>query len=141
MQALALQKIGVIPDKFVLLNQDTESCFSTTKAYIANHYSTLSPEEVERFTNDAIEEYNLNIKGVKEVFEGFLYEADTSQGDENLKNDLSRMMALKVNSPKRPPRIILLGPPGSGRNTQAKTLSQRYGIVHVSVMHLMKDEI
>jgi adenylate kinase len=43
--------------------------------------------------------------------------------------------------PRRPPQIIVLGPPGSGRGTQAKILAKKYGLVHVSTRNLVKEEL
>ena len=51
------------------------------------------------------------------------------------------MIQTKIHSPKWPPRIIILGPPGSGRATQARSLAKRYGIVHISTMNLLRNEI
>lgn len=38
-------------------------------------------------------------------------------------------------------RIVMLGPPGSGKGTQARRLAERVGIVHVSVGALLRAEI
>jgi len=51
------------------------------------------------------------------------------------------MIQVKAQSPKRPPRLIILGPPGSGRATQARNLSKWYGLVHISTMNLLRNEI
>ena len=37
--------------------------------------------------------------------------------------------------------LILFGPPGSGKGTQAVTLSERYGLVHISTGDLFRYEI
>ncbi len=47
----------------------------------------------------------------------------------------------RSNAPRRPPRVILLGPPGSGRSTQAEVISKRYGLVHICTRTLLKQEI
>ena len=56
---------------------------------------------------------------------------------------LMKMLNLRFreNAPRRPPRIVLVGPPGSGRNTQSKALAQCFGLVHISARALLKNEI
>jgi adenylate kinase len=43
--------------------------------------------------------------------------------------------------PRRVPQIIILGPPGSGRGTQAKNIAKKYGLVHISTRSLVKQEL
>jgi adenylate kinase len=52
------------------------------------------------------------------------------------------MLALRVGktAPRRPPRVLILGPPGSGRCTQAAVLAKTYGLVHISTRQLLKAE-
>ena len=100
--------------------------------------------ELEEVASQAVEEYDLHIKGVKSAFNGFIYEysaVDKAQND--VANDLARMLRIRYrsNAPRRPPRVILLGPPGSGRSTQAETIAKRYGLVHVCTRSLLKNEI
>ena len=44
-------------------------------------------------------------------------------------------------SHKRPPKIIIFGPVGCGRTTQATLMSKNYGIVLICVKNLLKQEI
>lgn len=84
------------------------------------------------------------MKGVKKAFDGFVYEYGASEKDQNeVSMELARMLRLryKNDAPRRAPRIILLGPPGSGRSTQAKLIAQRFGLVHVSARGLIKAEL
>ena len=87
--------------------------------FIANN-STLYGPELEEAANSAIDEYELHVRGVKTAFKGFIYEynaIDKAQND--VANDLARMLRIRFrsNAPRRPPRVIILGPPGSGRST------------------------
>lgn len=92
---------------------------------ISNNTVLYGPE-LEDVANQAYEEYDLHIKGVKSAFKGFIYEynaIDKAQND--VANDLARMLRIRYrsNAPRRPPRVILLGPPGSGRSTQAEVIA------------------
>ena len=57
-------------------------------------------------------------------------------------NDLARMLRLKFrnNAPRRPPKVMLIGPPGSGRSTQAQQVSDAFGLVCVSPTKILNAE-
>lgn len=48
---------------------------------------------------------------------------------------------MQANQPKKQQVIILLGPPGSGKGTQAKDISQEIGIPHISTGDLFRENI
>jgi adenylate kinase len=40
-----------------------------------------------------------------------------------------------------PPQVIVLGPPGAGKGTQAARLAKRLGLVHISPGEILRDEL
>ena len=86
----------------------------------------------------------MNIRGVNSAFNQFIFEhnaEDKAQSD--VANELGKMLKLRFrsNAPRRPPRVILLGPPGSGRQTQATLIASFFGLVEISMRQLLKQEI
>ena len=72
---------------------------------------------------------------VKETFNQFIYTYDRTGKDQIAVNgDLTRMMRIRHrnDAPRRPPKIMLIGPPGSGRSTQAQKIADAFGLVNVS---------
>ena len=143
-QALALQTLGIIPDKFILLSCKPQASVSRLKTNLLTINQQLYGPELEDKANECLKEYELNMKGVKEAFGKFLYNMDVTDLSYNdIVPNLVRMLNLRFgeNSSRRPPMILLVGPPGSGRHTQAKALASLYGMVHVSVRNMLKNEI
>lgn len=143
-QALALQKLGVVPDKILLIDVDADSTATRVKNNLMTAGSPLYGPELDEVAEQSIEEYRLHIAGVKVAFNGFIYEYQANNKDQNeVANDLARMLRIryKTDAPRRPPRVILLGPPGSGRQTQADIISKRFGLVHICTRSLIKAEV
>lgn len=87
-----------------------------------------------------MKEYELNMKDVTSVFKNFIFTVDTEDRQvHQVETTLVRMVSLKFSetSPRRPPNIVILGPPGSGRTTQARLVADQYGLVCVSVRDLI----
>jgi len=62
----------------------------------------------------------MNINQIRDSFNQFIYEYDAvDKTTSDITKDLARMLKLRYKSdaPRRPPRVVLLGPPGSGRST------------------------
>ena len=141
---MALQKVGIIPDRFILLNIERETSLSKLKHSLlqTGHYS--NPTDIANAAEVVLKDYEHNITGVRDTFNSFIYEYNAAgriQAD--VANDLARILRIrfKSNGPRRPARVILLGPPGSGRSHQAQALSERFGLVYVCTRRLLKNEI
>jgi adenylate kinase len=143
-QALSLQKIGIIPDKFVLLKVKQTASLARIKNNLIGINQSLYGPQLEDIADQCLQEYELNMKGVREAFSQFIFEHDAmDKAQVDVGNELKKMLSLrfKSNAPRRPPRVIVLGPPGSGRDTQATLLAQQFGLVHISARQLLKKEI
>jgi len=86
---------------------------------------------------------NRNIKEVKQAFAGFYCDIDANQDHDTVVNDIARIMKLRIkpNAPRRPPKILLVGPPGSGKTTIGRLIAQKYGLIFVSAANLLNGEI
>ena len=136
--------MGIIPDKIILMSVSAATVASRVKANLMAANSPLYGPELDEVAAQSVEEYQLHMRGVNSTFKGFIYEYQGDEKEQNeVANDLARMLRIRYKSdaPRRPPRVILLGPPGSGRSTQAKILSSRFGLVHVCTRSLIKEEI
>ena len=56
-----------------------------------------------------------------------------------VETNVCRMVSVFFNkkSPRRSPGIVVVGPSGSGKNTQAKLIAEQFGLVLVSVRELL----
>ena len=66
---------------------------------------------------------------------------DESNNISSLVDEVSRLITIKHNNPRRAPSFIIIGAPGSGRSTQSKIIAKHYGLVHISTLNLLKNEI
>ena len=84
----------------------------------------------------------MNMRAVRNSFKQFIFEYDADRPHPDISADLFKMLKLRFQNgaPRRPPKIILLGPPGSGRSMQSGILAETFGIVHVSPEELLKAE-
>ena len=57
------------------------------------------------------------MRGVNDAYNQFIIEFDAvDKQQSDVANELGKMLKLKFksNAPRRPPRVLLVGPPGSG---------------------------
>ena len=81
-------------------------------------------------------EDNYHIQGIKDVYPNLWHEThDISK--------LVELLSVKTHSdgPRKPPHVIILGAPGTGRTTQAQALSSKYHLSYVSPGSLLRDQI
>lgn len=138
--------MSVMPDKFILLTQDDATTFSKV-------IETLTPDNLKpslvkvedeqarsKLAANAVAEYNLHIKGLKRICQGFVTEMESNESEMRVVEEIVSLLKLKnTNAPRRPQRIILMGPAGSHKKEYALALAEKYQLVYVSVNQLIKE--
>jgi adenylate kinase len=152
-QGLALQRAGLIPDRLAILSHSSPDFLTTfIDQFTTANSEGLSGEarmqlresaQTQQLAANSLTEYEYNLKGVKEVYGAQWHEVDGVGNVDQVSAKVERVFKVKGRSraPRKPPRVMVLGPPGSGRSSQARKLSQRYGLVLVSSSQLLKDQI
>lgn len=67
---------------------------------------------------------------------------DGNKSEGIILEEIARILKLhRSRGPRRPPRIILMGPPGCGKTDHARNLAQKYKLQYVKISHIIKDLI
>ncbi|CAG9312031.1 unnamed protein product [Blepharisma stoltei] len=144
-QSLALQRAGIIPDRIGILTTDENAYKEKFRQnFIESQEQKPSDESIAELASQrAIEELSYNLNGVKDVYKNQWHEIESTGTVDKVADKVARIFLMKgrSNAPRRPPKVILLGPPGSGKSTQAQNLSVRYGLTLVSTSQLLRDQI
>ncbi len=143
-QALALTEMKFIPDRMILLDVSDELTKERIKQNLTSEEAIVEvdPEKIPSITQDALEEYHTHITGVKEIYKGIISCVDGNQKQDIVLQEIARTLKLKVvNTPKRAPKIILFGVPGSGKTTQAERISKKFNVIHIQVSSLLKSNV
>jgi len=143
-QALALQKMGIVPDRLIHLNVKPSASLARLKNNLIGINQALYGPELEELANQCLQEYELNMRGVRSAFNQFIFDHNaTDKAQSDVEKELHKMLYLryKNGAPLRPPRVIIVGPPGSGKTEQANALCETYGLVKISVQDLLRSEI
>merc|ERR550514_381108 len=102
----------------------------------------LDIEAQEEAINRRLQHYCRHIVTVAECFKSVVRQIDATSGDDDMiYESLKKMISLRPysNAPLRPPRVMVIGPCGSGRSTQCQMIAKHYGCVHVDIATLVKD--
>ena len=73
---------------------------------------------------------------------GLITELDGGKSEQQILEEIVRVLKLKrTKAPRKPQRVILLGPPGSQTEQQAVKIAEKYKLVYVQVTQMLKDAI
>ena len=82
------------------------------------------------------------MEGVKKVCRGFITELEAREDKNLVLEEIARILRLKdTKAPRRPQRVILMGPPGTEKESIALRVAAKYQLVYVQVTQLVKDAI
>ncbi|KAK2170983.1 hypothetical protein NP493_1119g00051 [Ridgeia piscesae] len=161
-QAVALQAIGIYPKHYILLEApDTvliERAAGKRKDPISGEIYHITfdwpsnPDIAERlqlvpgnFEEDVVDRlivYHRNIDGITEAYKRVMKVINADQPKADV---FSEVMSFVSSSPRtfapHTPRIVLLGPTGSGKAVHAALLASKYNIVNVRCGQLIKQAI
>ena len=121
--------MGIVPDKFIHLDNSDPYIIEGIKTNMitsAGMGHEIPEKELIRVSAHTLKTYRQNQKEVNTTFGTHIYfyscEGKVAQ---DVTNDLARMLRVRFrqNAPRRPPKVILVGPPGSGRTTQAQMIA------------------
>ena len=98
--------------------------------------------QLSHMASEAITEYHVNIKGVKEQFMGKITEIEANKSKKKIVEEMARMLTLKDSgAPRRPPKIVLMGPPGVDTKEHADFLCNKYKLILIDIDQMIKDYI
>lgn len=151
-QALALGKNKTVPDKIFVMKYSDDVAI---EHIVQNLKEKLGQEkddaELAAMAKEQMTEYHNNMDGVIELFKNIIHIIDAHGYVKGYKDEqnkvsvfveqISRLVRAKRASPDRKLRIIIVGPPGSGRSTQGEMIAKQFGLIHVSTANLLKNEV
>ena len=171
-QAIFLQSIGLLPDNIIILTTTREKAEEQIYAKLrerlpkppekteedkekepqehsvdsdSNQNNYKTNEQIRQFAKISVEETDMNIRAVEDVFSGFYCEIPVDKYDEDTQvvEELAKLLKFKnkTNAARRPPRIILATPPCLDKNGIAEKICRQLKIIHVNLMDLLKKEI
>ncbi|KAM8934293.1 adenylate kinase 8 [Pelodytes ibericus] len=161
-QGLLLQEKGNTPDHVVVLeapdivlierNMGKRIDYTTGEVYHTTfdwpddpevQKNLVEPEGIfEEETGQRLLEYHRNIPGILRTFSKIYKKINA---DQPCMDVFSQVLTFVLSKPRsvapHTPRVLLYGPPGSGRSLQASLLAQKYGIVNISCGQLLKEAV
>jgi adenylate kinase len=152
-QSVLLQMAGILPVKFIRLDASDEVVVQRVEgrqydtASSARYHDIFKPapdgvmvEKREGNLSDQLTYYKRNAQDIELSYVKSLCKVDADQPEDEVLAQVWTHVCTKPysNSPTLP-RLLLIGPPGSGRGTQAYLLALKYGLVQVSLSDLKKQ--
>ncbi|XP_029366880.1 adenylate kinase 8 isoform X2 [Echeneis naucrates] len=156
LQALGLQRAGVIPEHVVMLKAPEDVLLERSLGKLVDpltgdvyHQTFIWPaddiiaqrlEKGRGFSEEQqladLQRFRCEVTGLKAAYQHVL---KVINGDQPHVDVFQQVLAfIQTRHRSRTPRILLFGPPGSGKSHQARLLSEKYKMVDVCCGQLLK---
>ncbi|WVN90091.1 adenylate kinase [Cryptococcus depauperatus CBS 7841] len=81
-----------------------------------------------------------HLKGLVSQLQDKIHQLEKSTSD-SVSSTLESAKAAFSSSPSKAPRMVLIGPPGAGKGTQAPNISTKYCICHLATGDMLRDQV
>ncbi|XP_029685970.1 adenylate kinase 8 [Takifugu rubripes] len=156
LQALCLQEAGIIPEHVVVLEAPDDVLLQRSRGKMVDpltgevyHQTFLWPDDhtvAQRLRHEELSDkqhvaelqrYRCEGQGLMSIYQHVLR---VINGDQPHSDVYQQALAfIQTRRYTRTPRILLLGPPGSGKSHQAKLLSEKHKLVDVCCSQLLRS--
>ncbi|XP_058502176.1 adenylate kinase 8-like [Solea solea] len=157
LQALSLQEVGVIPEHVVMLNASDDVLRERRKGKLVDpltgdvYHQTFiwkvdddvaqrlekQQDRSEKQHQAELQHFRCEVTGLMTAYQHVLKILNSDQPFDDVYQEA--MAFIHTHRRSRTPRILLLGPPGSGKSHQAKLLSQKYKLVDICCGQLLRS--
>ncbi|XP_076003678.1 adenylate kinase 8 [Genypterus blacodes] len=157
LQALRLQEAGIIPDHVVMLEAPDDVLLERSQGRLVDpvtgdiyHQTFICPTdqtvaqrlEEGRSLSDKqlladLQHYRCEVTGLSSAYQHVLKTINADQPHADIYQQALAFVQARHHS--RIPRVLLLGPPGSGKSLQARRLSNKYKMVDVCCSELLRS--
>ncbi|TMS01537.1 Adenylate kinase 8 [Larimichthys crocea] len=157
LQALSLQQAGVIPEHVVMLEAPDGVLMERSQGKLVDpltgdsyHRTFIWPDddavaqrlEAEQSLSDEqrladLRRYRCEVTGLRSAYQHVLKVVSCDQPHADVYQQV--LAFIRTRRCSRTPRILLLGPPGSGKSHQARLLSEKHRMVDVCCGHLLRS--
>ncbi|XP_022620471.1 adenylate kinase 8 [Seriola dumerili] len=157
LQALALQQAGVIPEHVVMLEAPDDVLLERSQGKLVDpltgdiYHQTFiwplddiiaqrlekAPALSEKQRLAALQHFHCEVTGLRSAYQHVLKIINSDQPHTDVYQQVLAFVRTRRRS--RTPRILLLGPPGSGKSHQARLLSEKYKMVDVCCGQLLRS--
>uniref|UniRef100_A0A3Q3EU39 Adenylate kinase 8 n=1 Tax=Labrus bergylta TaxID=56723 RepID=A0A3Q3EU39_9LABR len=140
LQALSLQQVGIIPEHVVMLEAPDDVLLERRQGKLVDpitgdvyHKTFIWPSQSERQRLAELQRYRCEVTGLTSAYQHVLKIINSDQPHTDVYQQV--LAFVRTRRCPRTPRILLLGPPGSGKKHQARLLSEKYRMVDGTLTH------